>query len=239
MNKQQVIQTSASSDLGKNAHVLHEFIKEKTNSTFVDIGVRDGYSSAIFALDSKKNNNVVYGVDVNFNNLRVDLIKNQNYFQLEGDSSTIGKYVEIEELNEVDVIFVDSLHVKQQVLCELFYWVPRLKNGGTVVFHDSHWEEGQYAVINGKSWARVDEAIVQFFGLESLANYEDDNLKVVCYPESYGMTFVTVTDVDKIKSTVPDWNKVFQERNELMAQYWNKDTVGDRTIELEMTYEIN
>lgn len=239
MNSKEIVSAAASSDLGINANRLSDFIATKKNSIFVDIGVRDGFSSGIMGINSKKNGNKVYGVDVNFNNLKTPLIEDAEYYQLEGDSSTIGKYAEIDDLKQVDVIFVDSLHVKQQVLCELFYWVPRLKNGGTVVFHDSHWAEGQYAVINDKSWARVDEAIVQYFGLGSLEDYEDDNLKVVCYPESYGMTFITVNDVNKIESTVPNWSQVFQERNELIAQYWNENTVGDRTIELEMKYEID
>lgn len=103
MNKQQVLSAAASSDLGSNAQVLSNFVEGKTNSVFLDLGVRDGYSSAILALNSKNNDNKVYGVDVNFINFRSELVEGENYLQLEGDSSTIGKYAEIEDLNNVDL----------------------------------------------------------------------------------------------------------------------------------------
>ena len=238
MNRQQVLAVATSSDLGSNANVLCEFIGKKKDSTFVDLGVRDGFSSALLSLNFKKNNNKIYGVDVNFNNFRSELVDGQNYLQLEGDSSTIGKYADLEDLQEIDFLFVDSLHVREQVLCELHYWVPRLKEGGTVAFHDSHWPEGKRDQTGGKSWNRVDDAIREFFGLEVLEDYEDDNLEVTCYPPSWGMTFVTLK-TKNFESTVKDWNKVFNTRNDLISVFWNKENVGDRTIELEMSYEAD
>ena len=237
MNKQEIIWSAFSSDLGKNAYVLHDFVKEKKNSIFVDIGVRDGYSSAIFALDTKENNNTVYGIDVNFNNLKVDLLENKTYFQIEGDSSTIGKYAEIQDLKEVDCIFVDSLHVREQVLCELYYWFPRLKDGGTVIFHDSHWPEDKKDKTGGKTWNRVDDAIKDFFGLKVLEDYKDDNIEIKCYPDSWGMTFVTVKDVKNFVDSVKDWNQVFDTRNDLISVFWNESNVGNRVIELRMKVE--
>ena len=238
MNKQQVLSAAASSDLGSNAQVLSNFVEGKTNSVFLDLGVRDGYSSAILALNSKNNDNKVYGVDVNFINFRSELVEGENYLQLEGDSSTIGKYAEIEDLNNVDFVFVDSLHVREQVLCELFYWVPRIKEGGTVAFHDSHWPEGKRDQAGDRSWNRVDEAIRDFFGLETLEDYEDDNLKVSCYPDSWGMTFVTIKNKE-FQNKVEDWNQVFNTRNDLISVFWNEGNVGDRAIELEMNYETD
>jgi len=238
MNKQQILGAAVSSDLGTNANILHEHISGKKDSVFVDLGVRDGFSSAVLAMNSKKNNNKVYGVDVNFSNFRSEFVEGENYLQLEGDSSTIGKYVDIEELNEIDFLFVDSLHVREQVLCELYYWFPKLKEGGTVAFHDSHWPEGKMDQSGDKSWNRVDQAITDYFGLETLSDYEDDHIKVSCYPESWGMTFVTLKSKE-FSDKVSDWNQVFNTRNDLISVFWNKDNVGDRTIELEMTNETN
>ena len=77
-------------------------------------------------------------------------------------------------------------------------------------------------------WERVDESFIcEFFGLDSIGDYEDDNIKVTCYPESYGMTFVKLKK--KIKPPTLDWDTVFKERNELIAQYWNE---GMSEIEL-------
>jgi hypothetical protein len=52
------------------------------------------------------------------------------------------------------------------------------------------------------------------------------------------MTFVTLK-TKNFESTVKDWNKVFNTRNDLISVFWNKENVGDRTIELEMSYEAN
>ena len=239
MDNRQIASIAASTDLGENAYKLAEFIQSKKNSTFVDIGVRHGYSSSILGMDSKKNKNTVYGIDVNFDNLIGDIIEDVDYYQLAGDSVTIGKHADLKELESIDVLFVDSLHMRCQVLCELYYWVPRLKDGGTIIFHDSHWPEGKRSEIGGKSWRRVDEAITDFFNLDTLKNKKDDNLTVECYSGSWGMTFITVKDVSKLESKSIDWNDVFQSRNELISIFWNKDNVGDRTIELELTYEPN
>ena len=241
MNSKQIITQATASDLGQNAVRLNELISTKKDSVFVDIGVRSGMSSGIMGINSKENGNKVYGVDVSWDNLDHGMIDGADYYQLTGDSSTIGKYAELEDLNGISVLFIDSLHVKQQVLCELFYWVPRMKKGATVVFHDSHWAVGQNAVINGRSWERVDEAICEFFGLDTLEDHEDDNIKVECYPESYGMTFVTLKKFTKSikRPTSVDWKSTFSDRNVLISQYWNEENVGDRTIELEMSYETN
>lgn len=238
MNNQQILGAAVSSDLGKNANILHDHISGKKDSVFVDLGVRDGFSSAILSLNSKKNRNKIYGVDVTFTNFKSDFVAGENYLQLEGDSSTIGKYVDIEDLNSIDTLFVDSLHVREQVLCELYYWVPRLKKGGTIVFHDSHWPEGKQDQSGGKNWNRVDEAIKDFFGLDTLEDYEDDIIKVSCYPSSWGMTFVTIKS-DTFENKVENWKQVFDTRNELISIFWNEENVGDRTIELEMTNETN
>ena len=191
---------------------LHELIQTKKKSVFVDIGVRAGMSSGIMGLRSKENGNKVYGVDVSWNNLNHGLIENAEYLQLTGDSSTLVKDVDMDDLKGVSVVFVDSLHVKQQVLCELFSLdTPRVKRGGSIVFHDSHWAKGLdvYYVINGKSWHGLMNQICEFFGLDTIGDYEDDNIKVTCYPESYGMTFVKLKK--KIKPPTLDWDTVFKD----------------------------
>lgn len=235
MSNALIERVATSSDLGSNAYVLYEQIKDKKNSVFVDLGVRNGYSSAILSINSKNHNNKIYGIDVTFDDFISDIVEKDNYLQIEGDSSSVGKYSEIEELNQIDFLFVDTLHVREQVLCELYYWVPKLKNGATIAFHDSHWPEGKKENIGGKIWERVDSAIVDFFGLSELVDYSDKNIKVSCYPDSWGMTFVTISDVKKFKNKIKDWNDVFEKRNELISVYWNSNTVQDKVIDLELT----
>ncbi len=234
MKAENVLLMASNSDLGENAYKMAEFLSDKRDSVFVDIGVRDGYSSGILAIAAAERNNKVYGVDVNFNAFNTELVDNNRYLQLEGDSSTIGKYVEIDDLNKVDFLFVDSLHTREQVLCELYYWVPRMTEGATVAFHDSHWPAGKKDTSGGREWNRVDDAIREFFGLNELKNIDTEEISVRCHPASWGMTFVTMHNPKVFENHVTDWESVFKIRNELIACFWDENSVGNRTIELEM-----
>ena len=234
MKVENVLLMASNSDLGENAYKMAEFLSDKRDSVFVDIGVRDGYSSGILSIAAAERNNTVYGIDVNFNAFKTELVDEHRYLQLEGDSSTIGKYVEIDDLDKVDFLFVDSLHTREQVLCELYYWVPRMTQGSTVAFHDSHWPDGKKDTSGGREWNRVDDAIREFFGLDVLEDVETDEFSVKCHPASWGMTFITMNDPKVFKNHVTDWESVFKIRNDLIACFWNKDNVGFRPIGLEM-----
>jgi hypothetical protein len=82
----------------------------------------------------------------------------------------------------------------------------------------------------GIQWGRVEEGIMEFFGIDSLT-YEDEFIKVENYPESYGMTFVTIKKrKDYTKSE--NWEEVFQNRNNLISMFWNENNIGEIEIEL-------
>ena len=125
-----------------------------------------------------------------------------------------------------DIVFVDTIHTREQVLAELYFWANHLKEGGYFIFHDSHWE-GPGDVIGGKQWERVDVAITDFFGLprsvREMNQYEDENIRLEHYTPSYGMTFVQVKTLDaieKFKSNI-DWKEVFDIRNWLNDLHFN------------------
>jgi hypothetical protein len=218
-------------DLGINSLRLHEVAQTFKDSTFVDLGVRQGSSSGLLCDKSKENNNHIFGVDLDFSLLKTDVVADQNYEMIEGDSATIGKNW---NKGGVDLLFVDTLHVKEQVLCELYYWIDHMNPGSYVVFHDSHWPEGMQENIGGKSWDRVDQAIVEFFNLKTLENKNNAFIQVSCYPESWGMTFVKIKKKINFKKNIPDWNEVFQKRNELISNFWNSSNAEDKMIELEL-----
>lgn len=235
MERDQILEWASSGDLGENAFVLEKYVKEKEDSVFVDIGVRFGCSSAIMSIDSVRKNNRIYGIDVDYSTFNGNSILGENYTKLLGDSSTIGKNTKIKDLKKVDVLFIDSLHVREQVLCELYYWFPRLNNNALIVFHDSHWPDGKKDSFGGKSWESVDKAITEFFGLSSLEDYSDDEIVVNCYPPSWGMTFINISNPKKFKNKVSDWDKVFEDRNYIISSI-SKSISSDVT---EIDYELN
>lgn len=220
-------------DLGENSIKLHEVSQTFSDSIFVDLGVREGASSGILCDRSKELNNKIYGVDIDFSLLNTHLVENQNYEIITGDSSTIGRDFEIK--NGVDILFVDTLHVKEQVLCELYYWIDKMNENSYIVFHDSHWDETMRENIGGVDWDRVDVAITDFFDLKELKNQKNSNIEVTCHPESYGMTFIKIKKKVDFKENVKNWKEVFEKRNQLLSFFWNKDNVGDKVIDLEIS----
>jgi hypothetical protein len=234
MNRDEILNWASSGDLGTNAFVLEQYVKEKENSIFVDIGVRFGCSSAIMSIDSVRKNNKIYGIDVEYGTFNDSCVSGENYTKLLGDSSTIGKNTQIKDLKKVDVLFIDSLHVREQVLCELYYWVPRLNENALIVFHDSHWPDGKKDSFGGKTWESVDKAIIEYFGLESLDDYSDEQIEVNCYPPSWGMTFIKIFNPKKFENKVKDWNKVFEDRNYIISSV--SDEINSDVVEID--YEL-
>lgn len=219
-------------DLGINSIELHKISQTFKDSTFVDLGVREGASSSILCDKSKENNNKIFGVDLDFSILKKDLFKNQNYKTIEGDTSTIGKNW---SGGGIDILFVDTLHVKEQVLCELYFWIEHMNTNSYIVFHDSHWPDGMQENIGGKSWGRVDDAIVEFFNLKTLENKTTANIQVTCHPESWGMTFIKIKKKNTFKKNIKNWDQIFQKRNELISNFWNSSNIGSKIIELTLT----
>ena len=149
----------------------------------------------------------------------------ENYTCYQADSVTLGKTWDEDPL---DIIFVDTIHTREQVLAELYFWVNHLKEGGYLIFHDSHWEKEGGDLIGGVEWKRVDEAITDFFNLPTnvmeMDVYENEDILLKHYPGSYGMTFVQVKTLSAIERFTDniDWEDVFKIRNHLNDLHFNR-----------------
>ena len=51
------------------------------------------------------------------------------------DSVTLGKNWDEDPF---DIVFIDTIHTREQVLAEMYFWIEHLKEGGYLVFHDTH-----------------------------------------------------------------------------------------------------
>lgn len=54
--------------------------------------------------------------------------------QILGDSSTIGK--EWDERKKLDLLFIDGSHTEEGLTKDIEAWLPHVKTGGVIVFHD-------------------------------------------------------------------------------------------------------
>lgn len=220
--------TYGSNDLGKNIIEFENVVSSFSNSIFIDLGVRTGVSSLMMLNYANEKNNEVYGVDVDFSLTDRHVLVNTRHKRLFGDSSSIGK---IWNKGEISVLFVDTIHAYEQVMCELRYWYCHVKEGGWIIFHDTEWPVGKHEFIGGKNWERADMGLKNFFGIDSL-NYEDDHILVKHFPDSWGMTFVQVKKKKDYVSEFKDWDFVFEQRNLLTSIFWNGGNLGGRKIDL-------
>lgn len=217
-------------DLGENVDRLLEEVKKRSNSIFVDLGVRSGVSSEVLLFESVEKNNRVYGVDVDLGSIRRNVLNHERYEAIRGDSVTVGK---MWDKGDISGLFVDTFHIKEQVMCELKFWFPLVEEGGFVAFHDSNWPEGKRDVYNGVEYERVEEGIKSFFNVEDL-DHEDEYISMKNYPKSWGMTIVNIKKSRDYGSEIDNWGKVFDTRNALIANFWNKNNIGDLIIDLEI-----
>lgn len=211
-------QKRPSSDLGEvNTRALEAVASRYINATMVDLGVRYGYSSEALVRGSSDNRCIVHGVDIDFSRLPRTLRLAPNYEYTAGDSATAGRYWN--PLRKVSLLFVDTIHVKEMILVELFAWSPHLHAGSTVVFHDTNWEAPGGESIAGRAWDRPEAAVVEFFGLPAHRDYEDEFVRVKVMPESNGMTFVEIKQMTDFSRNIADWKQVIEARNVIIREY--------------------
>ena len=234
-------------DLGDNSEILLDLVKRMKNKRFMDLGVRYGASSTILSFDADVNNNQVCGCDIYFDSFEGSELVNKSYERYQSDSVTLGKNW---NKDPFDIIFVDTLHTREIVLAEIYFWSKHINEGGYFIFHDTHLNVGRNYEIAGKNWKTPDEAVIDFFNIPSklckgtahqaisVSEYKNDDIELKHYTEDYGMTFVKIKTLDAIerfKSGV-DWDYVFEQRNWLMK--YDSDTTDYLCDEVELVITV-
>lgn len=219
-------------ELGHNISKLIE-IRDSfgKNNLFIDIGVETGKSSRILMDGAVEKDNYVCGIDPIKEAGINDLIENPNYIFFQKDSVEAGKLWTKARPN---IVFIDSIHAKEQVLMELYYWWDLLNVNGWAVFHDTQWagyihkhdhpcagkKPGNsglgYDFYAGVAWDTPDKAILKFFNIESL-DYEDEYIKSIHMPDSLGMTFIQKKKVKDYKSDIKNWEEIESNRQKLLS----------------------
>lgn len=220
---------------------FYDEIRKIKDGILVELGVYLGASSRLMISNCKEDNNQVIGIDPipYFNS------PNSNYKYIQEDSVQMGKVWDC----KADLVLFDSVHAKEQVLCELFYWWDHIKKGGLAVFHDTSWEgyvhkEGHscagkltgntglgYDTYGGIDWETPDKAVEEFFGIvlntperdiskdEFLLVYEDENIKVETNYACLGMTLIQKKTDVEYKDNIQNWEEVFDRQKILLSHF--------------------
>ncbi len=116
-------------DLGENAWKLADLVRTMKDARFIDLGVRLGASSAVMSIEADQRNNQVCGCDLDYDGFFKNgrRFVSENYTCYQADSVTLGKTWDEDPL---DIIFVDTIHTREQFLAELYLWVENLEGGG-------------------------------------------------------------------------------------------------------------
>lgn len=188
-------------DLGTNAERLRDVVQIlPAHWTLLDVGVRDGVSSDIML---EHGDSPVIGIDVN--ECPPHLVDHPRYRFLQGDSVT-----RLADLCEpFGLVFFDTLHIAEQVMCELYFTWHMIPVGGWAVFHDTAWPEWKRDHYLGRDWDRPEAGVARFFR-------DNPSVEITTHEDSFGMTFVRKLAYVDLRGGI-DWAPVFAARNQLLA----------------------
>lgn len=197
MNKieERLQRVAVESDLGCNVHKLHDVASQALDyDVLVDLGVRGGVSSITMLDATEEQKCRVIGVDP----IPCVFPIPARYTYLQTDSVTASSMIS----GPLFMVFFDTLHIKEQVMAELFHFWPKIRVGGYAAFHDTEWPVDRFEFHLGKSWAQAVDGVNAFFADAGT------HIERVHYPESFGMTFIKKLD---------DWNPTVNGMDEALS----------------------
>ena len=111
----------------------------------VELGVRQGNSTAALLLGAHWSKGHVYSIDINPPD--VDLIWHQDPRWSFAQCDSISAQALAFAPPVIDLLFVDTSHDQAQTLAECRAWMPRVRrDGGIALFHDTQWDHGDVSL---------------------------------------------------------------------------------------------
>lgn len=137
-----------------------EILKLPESSILVEIGTWEGRSAAIMGLAAEKINGRVFTIDYYDHSLNYSLKEQYQSLALTNENlrrkdiknvlalqSTSGEMAEKWVL-PIDLLFVDGDHKYESVKADIESWLPKVKIGGFVMFHDYSSHEGVLPAVD-------------------------------------------------------------------------------------------
>ena len=110
-------------------------LEKKKNITIVEFGVKEGRSTKVFLEHCKKNNGKLFSVDIDDYKNKFD-DPNWTFIKSRDDNFD---YLNDKLPNEIDLIYLDSLHEAEHVKKIFYHYYKRLKLNGLFFIDDISW----------------------------------------------------------------------------------------------------
>tara|TARA_B100000674_G_scaffold499469_1_gene546267 strand:- start:17786 stop:18646 length:861 start_codon:yes stop_codon:yes gene_type:complete len=181
------------------AHMLVEILRPET---IVELGTHYGVSLFSFceAAENYSKGTYVYAVDTWSGDEQAGYYGDEVYRKVSEHrekyhkercqliKSTFDDAAKRFEDKSIDIIHIDGLHTYEAVKADYDTWKNKVREGGSILFHDWNVREGDFGVW--KLW----ESIKQ-----------DEEYKCIEFPNGYGLGIATAC---KVK---PDWHRIIEE----------------------------
>jgi hypothetical protein len=111
-------------------------LRQEAHGTVLELGVRGGSSTVALLAGLEERGGVLWSVDIDPASAAVCSGHDQWRFVL-ADSRDERPVVDAGLPDELDLLFIDTLHTYEQVRDELAVWGDRVVPGGMILFHDT------------------------------------------------------------------------------------------------------
>lgn len=111
-------------------------LRQEARGTVLELGVRGGSSTVALLAGLEERGGMLWSVDVDPASAAVFPNHPRWCFVL-GDSRDERLVVDAGLPDELDVLFIDTIHTEEQVRDELAVWGHRVGEGGVILFHDT------------------------------------------------------------------------------------------------------
>lgn len=143
-------------------HVCMDDVRTNRSPIVVQIGADQGISTC--AIVTARRDATVFSIDKGrcereFDNLARCELDGHKVVRLLGRSALIGN--SWPEIYEIDFLFIDGDHSELGVRLDIGAWVPHVRNGGIVAFHD-YIPPPIPANIKGRVYAAVDDLMAGY-----------------------------------------------------------------------------
>ena len=112
----------------------------------------------------------------------------------------------------IDMIHIDGLHTYEAVKQDYEIWRPKLKEGGSILFHDWNVREGEFGV-----WRLWDEIKT------------DKSMKCLQVPNGHGLGIATMSD------ETPNWHLRFSEISDILK---SKGLILEQLSEIKLSNKV-